>query len=71
MFSRYKHIDISNIKSIEFIDDCFEDEITKLESYDIESITYDKKLKIYIVTNSDGLIFNPKKVKITYESILK
>jgi hypothetical protein len=79
MFSRYKNIDISNIKSIEFIDMAYLEEENKEEytttiyKNEIDKFYYNKKDKIYIIEldHSDNFIFNAKEVKITYESILK
>lgn len=65
---RFKKISTKNIKSIEFTEDYFEG-IRVMELWEIASINYDRKLKIYIIENCDGIILNPKEIKITYKEI--
>jgi hypothetical protein len=66
---RYKKININNIKQIEFREDSYEpeDDSTILTCHDLVSIYYDRKDKIYIVENEDGLIFNPREIKVTHK----
>jgi hypothetical protein len=68
--SRYQTIEIDNIKEIEFREDFYEaeDDNTILYDFELVSVHYDTEDKIYIIENNDGLIFNPREIKITYKN---
>lgn len=36
-----------------------------MKKWEIEFIDFDRELKIYIIENTDGLVFTPKEINIT------
>jgi len=58
-----KRISLDNIKSIEFNDFMCDNDFIILQANEIESVYLDEEEKVYEITNTDGIVFNSKKIR--------